>query len=135
MKESDDARAARLWKHRFARLCETRGMTFYDLPNVSDGHRRCMRAVLAEAQKIEQPVPARLIIVAHENDDGSVTTIVTDEADARARSVRRPDMIQAIDVVVRRARTLETPIMVLAIDDEGMCVATCIECGKSGDYN
>ena len=107
-------------------------MTFEDHPGCSDGHRRCMRAIIAKAKEIRTPFRSRPVVVGHENDDGSVTTIVTNEADARARSAGRPDMMQALEVGFQKASKLENPVVVLAIDAAGMCVVTCIEFGSSG---
>lgn len=109
------------------------GMTFDDLAGVSDGHRRCMRAILAKVKELRTPFCGLPVVVGHENDDGSVTTIVTEETDARARSALRPDMMQALEVGFRKASKLEAPVVVLAIDAAGMCVVTCIEFGAAGE--
>jgi len=91
-----------------------------------------MQAILAKAKEIRMPFGSLPVVVGQENDDGSVMTIVTDEADARARSAERPDIMQALGVGFRKASKLETPVVVLAIDAAGMCVVTCIEFGSNG---
>lgn len=104
-------------------------MTFDDLPTLSAGQKRCMQEILVAARAIPQPFRSRPLVIAQENDDGSVTTHVTDEADARFSA--RPDIVQAIDAALRGASILEMPVIALAIDAAGMCAATCIEFGSN----
>jgi hypothetical protein len=107
-------------------LDEQIGMTFDDLPEFSAGQKRCMQDILVAARTIPQPFRSRPLVIACENDDGSISTRVTDEADAHSSG--RPDIVQAIDVALRRVATLQMPVIALAIDAAGMCAATCIEC-------